>query len=48
MTDYGTTLEGDTDVNNVETQLAYVGIALKDANGELRSTQDVLDDLGKK
>lgn len=48
MTDYGATLEGDTDVNNVETQLAYVGIALKDANGELRSTQDVLDDLGKK
>ena len=48
MTDYGATLEGDTDVNNVETQLAYVGIALKNANGELRSTQDVLDDLGKK
>ena len=48
LTDYGATLEGDTDVNNVETQLAYVGIALKDANGELRSTQDVLDDLGKK
>lgn len=48
MTDYGATLEGDTDVNNVETQLAYVGIALKNANGELRSTEDVLDDLGKK
>lgn len=48
MTDYGSTLEGDTDINNVETQLAYVGIALKNANGELRSTEDVLDDLGKK
>lgn len=48
MSDYGETLEGDTDVNNVETQLAYVGIALKDANGELRSTQDVLDELGRK
>lgn len=48
LTDYGATLEGDTDVNNVETQLAYVGIALKDVNGELRSTQDVLDELGKK
>lgn len=48
ITDYGTTLEGDTDVNNVESQLAYVGIALKDANGELRSTEDVLDDLGRK
>lgn len=48
MTDYGETLGGDTDVNNVESQLAYVGIALKDANGELRSTEDVLNDLGAK
>ena len=46
--DYGETLEGDTDINNVESQLAYVGIALRDANGELRSTEDVLDELGKK
>ena len=46
--DYGETLSGDTDVNNVESQLAYVGIALRDANGELRSTEDVLDELGKK
>ena len=48
MTDFGATLEGDTDVNNVETQLAYVDIALKNTNGELRSTEDVLDDLGRK
>ncbi len=48
LTDYGSTLEGDTDVNNVETQLAYIGIALKNQNGELRSTEEVLDDLGKK
>lgn len=48
ISDYGETLEGDTDVNNVETQLNYVGIALKNANGELRSTEDVLDELGKK
>ena len=48
LSDYGETLEGDTDINNVESQLAYVGIALKDANGELRSTEDVLDELGKK
>lgn len=48
ISDYGETLDGSTDVNNVETQLAYVGIALKDANGELRSTEDVLDELGKK
>ena len=48
MGDYGTTLEGDTDVNNVESQLAYVGIALKNNRGELRSTEEVLDELGKK
>lgn len=48
ISDYGETLGGDTDVNNVESQLAYVGIALRDANGELRSTEVVLDELGKK
>lgn len=48
LSDYGETLGGDTDINNVESQLAYVGIALRDNNGELRSTQDVLDELGKK
>ena len=47
LTDYGETLEGDTDLNNVESQLAYIGIRLKDANGELRSTEDVLNDLGQ-
>ena len=46
--DYGETLEGDTDINNVEKQLAYVGIALRDQQGELRSTEEVLDELGKK
>ena len=46
--DYGETLSGDTDINNVETQLAYVGIELKNTNGELRSTEDVLDELGRK
>lgn len=48
ISDYGETLGGDTDINNVESQLAYVGIALRDANGELRSTEEVLDELGKK
>lgn len=48
LTDYGATLEGDTDINTVESQLAYIGISLRDNNGELRSTQDVLDELGKK
>ena len=46
--DYGETLAGDTDINNVESQLAYVGIALRNTEGELRSTEDVLDELGKK
>lgn len=48
ITDYGETLEDGVDLNNVESQLAYVGIQLKNASGELRSTEDVLDDLGKK
>ena len=46
--DYGETLEDGTDINNVESQLAYVGIALRDQQGELRSTEEVLDELGKK
>ena len=48
ITDYGKTLEDGMDINNVETQLAYVGIALRNANGELRSTEEVLNDLGEK
>lgn len=46
--DYGETLDDGMDINNVESQLQYVGIALRDSNGELRSTEDVLDELGKK
>lgn len=48
LSDYGETLGGDTDINKVEQQLAYVGIALRDQNGELRSTEEVLDELGQK
>lgn len=48
ISDYGETLEDGTDLNNVETQLKYIGIALTDDKGELRSTEDVLDELGKK
>ena len=48
LTDYGATLEDGMNINNVETQLQYVGIALRNENGELRSTEDVLDELGKK
>ena len=48
ITDYGSTLEDGTDVNNVETQLKAVGISLRNNSGELRSTQDVLNELGLK
>jgi TP901 family phage tail tape measure protein len=48
ITDYGVTLSDGTDVNNVETQLKAVGISLRDNAGELRSTQDVLNELGLK
>jgi TP901 family phage tail tape measure protein len=46
--DYGETLDDSMDINNVESQLKYVGIALRDTSGELRSTEDVLDELGHK
>lgn len=48
LTDYGKTLEDGISLNNVETQLQYVGIELRNQQGELRSTEDVLDELGKK
>lgn len=44
----GTTEEGDTDVNQVETALKSVGIALRDTNGELRDLEEVFDELGPK
>lgn len=48
ISDYGKTLEDGIDINQVEDGLAAVGIKLRDTEGELRSTQDVLDELGKK
>lgn len=48
ISDYGKTLEEDTDLNQVESGLRAVGIALRDGTGELRSTEAVLDELGKK
>ena len=44
----GTTEDGETDVNQVETALESVGIALRDANGELRDLEDVFAELGPK
>jgi len=48
ISDYGKTLEDDVDINQVEAGLHAVGIELKDGVGELRSTEEVLDELGKK
>ena len=48
ISDYGETLDGETNINNVEQNLSYVGIQLRNVSGELRSTEDVLDELGRK
>lgn len=48
ISDYGETLDGETNINNVEQNLSYVGIQLRSVTGELRSTEDVLDELGRK
>lgn len=44
----GTTEDGDTDVNAVETALKSVGVALRDSNNQLRDLEDVLAELGPK
>ena len=44
----GNNTEDDTDVNDVETALKTVGISLRDANGQLRDLEAVLDELGPK
>lgn len=44
----GTTEDGETDVNQVETALKSVGVALRDAQGELRNLEDVFAELGPK
>ena len=48
LTDYGKTLEDDTDINRVDTALQNVGVSLMDTNGQFRDLEDVLTDLGKK
>lgn len=48
ISDYGATLSDGTNINNVETQLSYVNIKLRESSGELRSTEDVLQELGGK
>ena len=46
--DAGTTEDGDTDVNSVETALKSVGVQLRDTKGELRDLEEVLGELGPK
>lgn len=44
----GETLEDGTDLNKYSKALASVGVSIKDATGNLRSMDDILDDLGAK
>lgn len=44
----GTTEDGETDVNQVETALRSVGVALRDTKGELRDLEEVFAELGPK
>lgn len=48
ISDYGKTLEDDLSINQVQNALEVVGIQLTDITGTLRSTEDVLDELGRK
>lgn len=48
LSDYGKTLEDDTDINQVDSALKNVGVSLRDTKGEFRDLDDVLTDLGKK
>lgn len=48
ISDYGKTLEDNVNLNQVEAGLKAVGIQLRNGIGELRSTEDVLDELGRK
>lgn len=44
----GETLEDGTDLNKYSQALAAVGISIKDQNGQLRSMDDILNDMGSK
>lgn len=46
--DSGSTEDGEIDVNQVETALKSVGVALRDSQNELRDLEEVLDELGGK
>lgn len=44
----GSSEDGETDVNAVETALKSVGVQLRDSENQLRDLEDVLDELGGK
>ena len=46
LTDFGKTLEDGMDVNRVEKALGYIGVKLRDANGEFRDMEKVLTEVG--
>jgi TP901 family phage tail tape measure protein len=48
LTDIGKVMEDGMDVNRVESALASVGVALRDANGQFRNLDQVLIDVGQK
>lgn len=48
LKDFGKTLEDGTDVNNVDKALRSVGVSLRDVNGEIRASDEVLIDVGQK
>lgn len=48
LTDYGTTLEDNMDVNRVEKALGNIGVELRDQEGQFRDLEDVLTEVGKK
>lgn len=48
LTDYGTTLEDNMDVNRVEKALGNIGVELRDQEGQFRDLENVLTEVGKK
>jgi TP901 family phage tail tape measure protein len=48
LSDYGATLEDGASVNKMESALAVVGISLRDANGQFRNLEDIMNELGPK
>lgn len=48
LSDYGKALEDGVDVNRVETALGYIGVELRDQEGQFRDLENVLTEVGNK